>query len=243
VSLDAMAIVAALDDFATAATKLANALRAEVKRAVLAETPSKVTRGPAQRRESKPTPLPKDDAPAGADKMRRSILVALAQCGRALTNAQIGIYSGKAHKGGAFSKAMAGLRADGCVEGSGDANRITITGFGELGEWTPLPEGSALFEFWCSKLGSMETQILRAVRRSNVPMSTAAIGAAIEKSHTGGAFSKAMARLRKMDLVDGGGEAVELSAELRAALEPAIRVHNTTTGASVRLNRHGSKVS
>ena len=239
--VDPMAIAAALDEFAQAAQKLAGALRSEVKRAVLAETPSKVEREAAPRRESKPTPLPKDDGPAGADKMRRAILIALAQLGRPMNNTQIGIYAGKSHKGGAFAKAMAGLRADGCVEGKGDANRITSAGLAELGDWARLPEGYALFEHWCSKLGPMESEILRAVRRAQAPMSNAEIGAATGKSHSGGAFAKAMARLRKMDLIEGRGVAVLLSATLRAAIEPTIQVHDRSTGTSVRIGRHGHK--
>lgn len=235
-TIDPLTLAAAFDEFAQAAQRLAAALRSEAKRTPLPETPNRVAAAPAKLRESKPSRLPAIEETAGDNKMRRAILIALAQFGRPMAIAQIGIYSGKAHKGGAFAKAMAGLRDDECVEGPGSGNKITQKGFAELGDWARLPEGSALFEFWCSKLGSMEEQILRAVRRSHVPMSRAAIGEATEKSHTGGAFAKAMARLRKMELVGGSGEAVVLSPILRRAIEPTIGVYDKSSGNSVRVD-------
>ncbi len=239
--LDADAIAAALDQFAAAATALSVALRAEVKRAVLAETPSKSSSDTKPRRESKPTPLPRNDAPAGADKMRRAILIALAQFGKPMSTAQIGIYSGKAHKGGAFAKAISELRYDECVEGPGDANKITAKGLEELGDWARLPEGYRLLEFWIEKLGTMEGQILRAVSLSEQEMSPAEIGQAIDKAHTGGAFAKALSRLRKMNLITRGNRTIGLSPFLRAAIQPTIGVFDRKTGHSVRIDRHGHK--
>jgi hypothetical protein len=230
----------AFDDFSRAAAKIAKALRDETTRIVheaakqAKATPDATPRAPKQ----KPIRLldHNDPEPKASNKLRRTILIALAQFGRPMSTAQVGLYSGKAHKGGAFAKALAELRRDECVSGPGSEMSITQAGFAELGDWARLPEGSALFEFWCSKLGPMEEDILRDLRPRSVGVSTATIGESIEKAHTGGAFAKAMARLRKMELVEGPGHDVVLSPILRRALEPTINVHNTSTGLSVKLD-------
>lgn len=192
----------------------------------------------SERRESKPTPLPVDDgAETDASPMRRTILIALAQFARPMSTRQIGLYSGKAHKGGAFVKALASLRADGCVEGGGAALTITQAGFAELGDWARLPEGSQLFQFWCSKLGTMAEQILRALRKHGGPMTPEQIGEATQKAHKGGAFVNALAQLKRMELVTGGTRAgIDLSPDLKRALDPMVRVYDTSSGQSVRVD-------
>lgn len=116
---------------------------------------------------------------------------------------------------------------------------LTAGGRAELGEYAPLPEGSQLFEFWCSKLGGTAAQLLRALRQSPAPMSMAELGAATELSHATGSFKQAIAKLRRMDVIDGSGAALQLTAELRRALEPSIGVFDTTSGRTVRVNAHG----
>jgi len=177
-----------------------------------------------------------DDEPQPATKTSRKILVALAQVGRPMSAAQIGLFTGLAHKGGAFAKALTDLRALSLIEGGASRIELTPHGRAELGEYAPLPEGHALFEFWCGKLGTTSEKILRALRKANHSMSSAALGEATGLSHTGGSFSAALTSLRKMDLIEGGGSGMRLSADLLRAIEPTVRVFDTTSGKTTRID-------
>lgn len=189
-------------------------------------------------RESNPSPLPKPDTES-SPKMRRAILITLAQYGRAMTPEQIGIYSGKAHKGGAFLRALGDLKAENKVAGliGGKVLQITAAGFEELGDWARLPEGMALFEHWCGKLGEMAELILRCLLEYDA-RDAEEIGELINRAHKGGAFIRALSQLRKMQLVVSIGKKYALSPDLRRAVAPSVRVYNTATGHEHRVDAH-----
>lgn len=234
----------AFDEFSRAAAKLAASLRAEVSRSVLAQTPTRLVSAPTPKRGKRRSSLVDEPAQTAAidavrkrkDGTTRRILVALAQLGRPLSIAQIGAYTGLAHRGGAFTKALAEHRAAGFVEGAGKAVRLTAAGREHLGEYAPLPTGTALFEFWCSKLGATAEAILRALRRLDGPATLDELGAETSLACRGGAFTKALAQLRKMELIEGGGKGMRLSPALRGALEPTVRVFDKESGCSVKVH-------
>lgn len=189
------------------------------------------------KRESKPSPLPAPEADS-SPKMRRAILIALAQTNmKSMTPEQIGVYSGKAHKGGAFIRALSDLKAEDKVAGliGGKLLQITEAGYEELGDWARLPEGMALFEHWCSKLGEMPELILRCLL-TNEALTAHEIGERIERAPKGGAFIRAIGTLRKMQLVVKAGLKYSLSGELRRAVAPSVRVFNTATGEHHRVD-------
>lgn len=192
------------------------------------------------KRESKPSALPAAEAES-SPKMRRAILIALAQMDkRSMTPEQIGIYSGKAYKGGAFIRALGDLKAEDKVVGliGGKLLQITDAGFEELGDWARLPEGMALFEHWCSKLGEMTELILRCLLANEEALTPEQIGERIERAHKGGAFIRALGTLRKMELIAPWMTrgTYQLSAELRRAVAPSVRVFNTATGEHHRVD-------
>jgi len=191
-------------------------------------------------RESRPTPLVAEEPARGG--ARRKILVALAQYGRPMSKTQIALYAGLSATSGGLSQALADLRADGAITGPGSANTITSAGYTELGDWARLPEGNALFEFWCSKMGGAAEKVLRVLRRSQEPMSKSAVATAAGLSNTSGGLSQALADLRKMQLIEGGGQAMYLSALLRRAIEPTIGVHNKSSGTSVLVDARAGHV-
>jgi hypothetical protein len=194
------------------------------------------------RRRQKPMVLPKDEASRAP--MRRAILISLAQFGRGMTPSQIGLYSGKAHKGGAFVSAFSDLKADECVEGfgAGSTYRITPKGLEELGDWARLPEGMALFEHWCSKLGPMAEAILRILLQHDV-LTPEQIGELTGKAHKGGAFVSALSSLKRMQLVvcpERG--TVELAPDLRRAVAPSVRVFDKGSNTHHRIDAHKGHV-
>lgn len=235
----------AFDEFSRAAAKIAAALRAEVSRSVneAARAPraSKAAppASPPPRRESKPTPLPTDyEERVEVSKTEYKILVALAQVGRSLSSAQLGLFTGLAHKGGAFAKALTDLRADGMIVGGAKGMTITDAGVAQLGDFKPLPVGHALFEFWCNKLGTTAEKILRALKKSKLATG-AELGAATELSHTGGAFAAALTSLRRMDLIKGGSVGMTLHPDFARAIEPTITVFDKSSGTSHRVDLKG----
>jgi len=221
----------AFEALSAACARVAKALRAaELKSAKVASAET------TEPRARKPARVPAVvTAPARKAPARRRILVALAQFGRPMSAAQIGAYTGLAHKGGAFVKELARLRAEGCVEGPGGAVRITSAGLEELGDFEPLPIGIALFEFWCSKLGTTAEQILRALRRLE-HASLDELGAETGLACRGGAFTKALAQLRKMELIVGRGSGMSLAPAFKAASAPTVGVFDTSSGKSVKID-------
>jgi hypothetical protein len=180
--------------------------------------------------------LPDDSVPEGMSKTGRKILVALAQLGRPLDRAQLGIMTGLSASTGPFGVALAQLRRDGLIDGGGKAMVITRAGLDALGQWTPLPTGHALFEYWCAKLGTTSEKILRALRKADRPLSKSDLGDATGLSSGTGPFGVALAELRRLQLIQGGGPAMTLSPDFARSLDPTINVFNTSNGQSVKLD-------
>lgn len=247
-NIDHNELAALLDEFGQACQKFAAGIRAEVKRSVLAATPNndvaakraKEPAEPKQKRESKPTPIPNDDETGELTKLGRKILVALAQVGGPLDRAQLGVMTGMSPTTGPFGVELARLRRQGLIDGGGKAMLITAAGRVELGEFTPLPTGHALFEYWTNKLGRPADKILRALRSAHgKALSREDLGAATGLSFGTGPFGVALALLRRMQLIKGGGKAMTLSPGFLRAIEPTIGVFDKASGKTVRVDARG----
>jgi hypothetical protein len=227
----------AFADLSDACLRVSEALLAAAKERPVAAATSDA---PARKRARQPAqPEAELSGLESRSPTRRKIMVALAQFGRPMNMPQLGIYTGLSHVTGSFKQEIARLRRDGCVDGPGSALVLTGTGRAELGEFAQLPEGSQLFEFWCSKLGGTAAQLLRALRKQQAPMSMAELGAAAALSHQTGSFKQAVAKLRRMDVIEGKGTALQLTSEIRRALEPTVRVFDTSSGQTHRMNTKG----
>ena len=150
-------------------------------------------------------------------KCERSILTALAQHG-ACGKERVAKLAGYAVGGGGFLNALGALRAAGSIEG--DPIQVTQAGLRSMGQWTPLPTGRALFDYWHAKLGRAEQEILRVLYEAGgLPMSkeeiaaqtTSATGGPYESK--GGGFLNAIGALRTLALVEGRGD-LNAAAEL-----------------------------
>ncbi len=214
--------------------------------------------GPSVHRDAKPEkkrpPAPTLDIAAvkaldavpdreGLTKTEVKILTALAQSGRALTTVQIGTRCGLSSGTGSFAQAVAALRGDGYVVGPGSALGITDEGLEALGPFARLPDGQQLFDYWCAKAGGTCAKILTALqkrhRERQGPATTAELGHATGLSHGTGSFAQALAKLRRLELIDGGGSGMSLSAELQRASEITIGVFDRQSGQTVRVDRNG----
>lgn len=182
----------------------------------------------------------------GLTKTETKILTALAQAGVALSLPQIGTRCGLSSGAGSFAQAIAALRSDGYVVGPGSALKITEDGLEALGPFARLPEGSALFDYWCAKVGGTGGKILAALRQRHRAREGAAsiadLGTATGLSHGAGSFAQALAKLRRLDLIEGPGSAVMLSAEMQRACEVTIGVFDRQSGKQVRVDRSGTVV-
>jgi hypothetical protein len=183
----------------------------------------------------------------GLTKTETKILTALAQAGRPLSLSQIGTRCGLSSGAGSFAQAVAALRADGYAEGPGAALAITDDGPEALGPFARLPEGSQLFDYWCAKVGSTGGKILVALRQRHReqqgPATLAQLGEATGLSHGAGSFAQALAKLRRLELVEGSGSANVLSPEMRRAVEVTIGVFDRQTGKQIKVDRNGKAVA
>lgn len=124
------------------------------------KTPSPVTIPPV--RVARPPVDP--DGEVVLDRLRRSILIALAQHPEGLTKPQILLHSGY-RASGKVSAAFAELGRVGLVEAAGQGLKITSDGKNRLGEYEELPVGDELREFLLKgdKLGRVEKALLKVI--------------------------------------------------------------------------------
>lgn len=179
-------------------------------------------------------------------KTERNILTALAQAKVPLSLDQIGIRTGLSHKSGSFAKTIAAMRAAGYILGPGSAIALRYEGELALGDYTRLPEGPQLFDFWKRKVGGAGGKILGALRDrcrdQKGPGTLAELGAATGLSHNSGSFAKALAKLRRLELIVGKGSATSLCPELERAVNITFGVWSKSTGETVKVDRHGKVV-
>jgi len=167
------------------------------------------------------------------------ILTALAQAGHALTMPQMGTRSGLSSGTGSFKQALAALRREAYVHSQGAKTAITDDGVEALGTFARLPEGEQLFDYWCHKAGGTCAKILGALRtrhrERSGPATADELGLATALSSGTGSFGQALAKLRRLELIEGGGDSMVLSDSLRNAIAPTISVFDTKSGKTHRV--------
>ncbi|HTF19346.1 MAG TPA: hypothetical protein VK658_14800 [Chryseolinea sp.] len=148
----------------------------------------------------------KANGPIGIGRMERAILQVLAQRnGRAqTTKSQLGILSGYSSTSGSFSNALSRLRTAGMISGSSEIIGITGEGLGAIGPVDPMPTGEALQQYWFSKVGRMEQQILTTLLEGHPGVfRKEELGTATGYSWNSGSFSNALSKLRTLQLIEG----------------------------------------
>ncbi len=132
------------------------------------------------------------------------IMTALAQCSTGLTAKQIGIRGLIAATSGTFSSYIKTARDHGWIEGTRPFV-LTPAGLIALGEYVPLPTGEALRRHWVGELESGAARLFQVVCDFYpAAMSREAAGKAAGLSPSSGTFSKYLAKLRDLELIDVG---------------------------------------
>jgi uncharacterized protein len=209
--------MAAAEQVITALRDVAGSLEVSLSRAQqqtpkAAAQPAPAPRGaaPAPRPAERPRPAPAAEGQtADLTKAQRAILSVLAQFPDGRSKKQLAMLTRYSHTSGGFNGSLAGLRSAGLIE-RGDP--IIITGAGREalgGDWEPLPTGRDLIEYWITYLSKAEGTVLRLLLDSwPAPMSKAAIAEAAGYSPTSGGFNGALAKLRSLQLITGGADAM-----------------------------------
>lgn len=177
---------------------------------------------PAGPRPAPAPPQPRQVTPAAPDgaralgKAERSILGVLAQFD-SRTQTQVALMTGYSANGGGFRNALGALRSAGLIEGGRDDLRITEAGVQAAGDVEPLPTGEELLQHWLAhpQLGKAERLILDRLWNA-YPDSLTQEHLAHDTGYepTGGGFRNALGRLRTLQLITGGREALQASHDL-----------------------------
>lgn len=173
------------------------------------------------RKESKPSLLPTPEGDdAELDVTARKILGALIQLGGSADWITLSIVSGLTSSGGTTGMSLARMRRATYLEGGSSGYHITAAGRAAYGpEPVPLPRGHNLFEWWCQKLGSTESRILKAIRNGE----TTVKGMGFTSS--GGTTGMALSRLKKLKFIQGGAKGgFAFTQAFKRMTDPTIKV-------------------
>lgn len=163
----------------------------------------------------RPAARPPVEGEAPLKQAERSILAALAPYPQGRSKVQVALLSGYSSTSGGFFGALAALRRYGFIDGDAKSIRITSTGHEVLGPYDPLPAGQQLLEYWYGRLNPAESNVLRQLVDSwPETMSKTDVAAAAGYSATSGGFFGALAKLRKLDLIEGTGSALRATDEI-----------------------------
>lgn len=137
------------------------------------------------------------------------MLTALAQHTDGLTPSQVAILSGIARRGGTFRTYLGKLRQAGWVTTNSNGRLdVTDAGLRILGDYDPLPTGSALIDWWRRELGNSGLRVIFDVCVEAYPraLSLETLAARTGIAREGGTFRTYVGKLRKLELLDGRGE-------------------------------------
>lgn len=143
------------------------------------------------------------------------ILIALAQCTKPITIEALGLRTALSHKTGSFGQHLAKARRDGLIEGDRSSLQLTDAGRTQMGDVAPLPTGSALAAWWKASLKGTTANILDVLLQAREPLTKEQIGAALGLSAATGSFGQHLAKLRRLELISGPGDAMVASDELK----------------------------
>lgn len=148
-------------------------------------------------------------------KGERLILTALAQHRGGLKHVRLAIMTGYAATGGGFKNYLGSLRSRGWITDAGEMIMITTEGRKGLGPVEPLPTGAALRQMWFERLPKGERLILEALTAVYPRAMTAEqVGRATNYEAEGGGFKNYLGRLRTLELIRGGKDALQASPDL-----------------------------
>ena len=166
---------------------------------------------PLRQTTSKASPTPPASDDQKLTKMQKAIASALATHGT-LSQRQIGLFTGYAHKSGSFANSLSGLRTRGYIEGGGQAISITSAGHDALeanGGYEPLPTGRDLVDWWLSRLPKAQTAMLGALLKVFPdPLSVDELAERTGYAARSGSFANNRSKLNVAELIHGDRDAL-----------------------------------
>jgi hypothetical protein len=168
---------------------------------------------------SKPAHAPRPPAPQSAGNGSAEIsgglkrmMIAIAQR-PGLTKKQIGVRAGLSSSSGTFGTYLGRLRSNGWLIEENGGFSLSENGRLDLGDYTPLPEGQGLLNYWLGELGGGAQRMLQVLAEAYPDaLSKEQLGERAGISATSGTFGTYLGKLRSLELIEGKGE-------LRAAEE------------------------
>lgn len=156
---------------------------------------------------------------SGLSKIERAILTVLRQRDKPTSERQLLAIAGLKYTG-SYTGALADLRRAEFVAGPGRALTLTELGRAELGDTvSALPTGRALLEHWLNKLRPLEARIVVALEATaEGSLHEHELLDALGVKYTG-SYTGAIAKLRKLDLLERRG-APRLTREFLEAVSP-----------------------
>lgn len=135
----------------------------------------------------------------------------------------VAVFTGYSTRSGSWAKSLAALRRHGMIADAPDGTKIALTEKGRASVPTDivLPSGYALIEMWAGKLGPAGAHVFRSLveRYPNAQNhEDIAASASPPYSTRSGSWAKALAKLRKLDLVEGSSADMRLHREAAAAI-------------------------
>jgi len=151
----------------------------------------------------------------------RKIVAALAQYDTR-SKKQIALLTGYAINGGGFNNAIGSLRSSGLVAGGKMDLHLTPDGRAYADDVPPLPIGRELVNHWLQQLGKCERAVLEyLVSHYPETVTKENLATACGYFASGGGFNNAIGRLRTLELITGGRDALRASDELGEAWQEA----------------------
>lgn len=169
-------------------------------------------------RPATPPPTPPDSnghAPSRRSDGYSRILTALAQCTEPISVEALGLRARLSSSTGSFGQHLAQARREGLVEGTRRALQLTEAGRRQLAHVAPLPTGSALATWWRNELPASTWAILQILLQAEEPLSKDEVGKRAGLSPNTGSFGQHLAKLRRLNLIRGSGDAMTASEELK----------------------------
>lgn len=145
----------------------------------------------------------------------RRMLIALAQHPKGLTDSQLGLRAQISVKGGSFDTYLSALRTAGLIDGPRSALTITEAGRREAGDYTPLPSGRDLLDYYLRDLGWGGASRMLRVLADRFPetLDAGQLGELANVSVQGGSFDTYLSKLRTLELISGPRNALKASEE------------------------------
>jgi len=148
----------------------------------------------------------------GTPRMDRRFLIALAQYPAGRTRQQVLTLAGYADSG-PVSKSFARLRANGWVVDDDGLMKITPAGTAAAGDFERLPTGNDLIDYWVHKLNRMAARFLFVLAENRgTTLSRIDLLAKADYADSG-PVSKALALLRRLELMKDQGRGLVLNEE------------------------------